>query len=85
MENNINLDQLCAKYGYKFAEEVRKAEGANAKKAVLLITKALSVLQEQGLYAFVLFCKSRPSRERNGAEKIKEIAQELLKLSLIHI
>ena len=85
MENKMNLDQLCAEYGYRFAEEVSRADGFNAKKAEVLITKALGVLQEQGLYAFALFCKSRPSGERAGAEKIETLAKELLKeLNLIN-
>lgn len=72
-----NLDRLCAEYGYKFADETKKAE--------TLITKALGVLQEQGLYAFVLFCDSRGGAEKQGADKIKGITAELLKdkLSLI--
>jgi len=72
-----NLDRLCAEYGYKFADETKKAE--------TLITKALGVLQEQGLYAFILFCDSRGSAEKQGADKIKEITAEILKdkLSLI--
>jgi len=85
MEGEINLDQLCAEYGYKFANEVSKVKDFNAKKAEVLITKALGVLQEQGLYAFALFCKSRPSGERTGAEKIEALAKELLKeLNLIN-
>ena len=85
MENKMNLDQLCAEYGYRFAEEVSRADGFNAKKAEVLITKALGVLQEQGLYSFALFCKSRPSGERAGAEKIETLAKELLKeLNLIN-
>jgi len=85
MEDKINnLDQLCAKYGYRFAEEVSSAKDFNAKKAEVLVTKALSVLQEQGLYAFAIFCKSRPSGERAGAEEIETLAKELLKeLNLI--
>ena len=85
MEDKINnLDQLCAKYGYRFAEEVSRAKDFNAKKAEVLVTKALSVLQEQGLYAFAIFCKSRPSGERAGAEEIETLAKELLKeLNLI--
>jgi CRISPR/Cas system CMR-associated protein Cmr5 small subunit len=74
-----NLDRLCAEYGYKFAEEIKKALNSDAKKAEALVTKALGVLQEQGLYAFVLFCKSRGSTEKEGAEKMKEITTELLK------
>ncbi|MBC7333617.1 MAG: hypothetical protein H5T85_04025 [Actinobacteria bacterium] len=89
-----NLDRLCAEYGHKFADEVSKALGKkenetlkpNPQKAENLVTKALGVLQEQGLYAFVLFCESRGSAEKDGAEKIKDITKELLKekLSLIN-
>ena len=84
MENKINLDQLCAEYGYKFAAKVSKADGLDAKKAEVLITKTLGVLQEQGLYAFALFCESRTSVEKSGAEEIGNLAKELLKkLALI--
>lgn len=65
-----NLDRLCAEYGYKFADEVSDES---------LLTKALGVLQEQGLYAFVLFCVSRGSAEKERAEKIKQITTDLLK------
>lgn len=66
-----NLDQICARYGFKFAEEISKDD---AKKAEKLITDALSVLQEQGLYAFVLFCRSR-----SEAKKLENLTKELLK------
>ncbi|RLE44855.1 hypothetical protein DRJ16_01205 [Candidatus Woesearchaeota archaeon] len=58
----------------------KDAVPSDAKKAEVLITKALGVLQEQGLYAFALFCKSRPSGERAGAEEIEATAKELLKV-----
>lgn len=74
----MNLDQLCAEYGNKFAKEVRQALG-NPKAAESLLTKALGVLQEQGLYAFVLFCESRSSQEKEGAKKIDDLTKELLK------
>jgi len=76
------LDRLCAEYGHKFADKVSKADKFDAKKAEVLLTKALGVLQEQGLYAFVLFCDSRGSAEKSGAEKIKDITKELLKNKL---
>lgn len=77
-----NLDKLCAQYGEWFAREV--SEGWDVKKAETLITKALSVLQEQGLYAFGLFCRSRSGGEKEKAEKIVELTKEMLnKLSLI--
>ena len=79
-----NLDKLCAKYGYEFAEKVSQAFNSDAKKAESLLTKALGVLQEQGLYAFALFCESRGSAESNGAKKITEITTKLLnELNLI--
>lgn len=74
-----NLDRLCADYGYKFADGIKDKFNDDAKKAESLITKALGVLQEQGLYAFGLFCESRGSTEKPGADKLKEIALELLK------
>jgi len=79
-----NLDKLCAKYGYEFAKEVSQDFNSDAKKAESLLTKALGVLQEQGLYAFALFCESRGSAESNGAKKITEITTKLLnELNLI--
>lgn len=74
-----NLDKLCAEYGYRFADEIKKANNFDAKKAESLVTKALGVLQEQGLYAFLLFCESRGTAEKAGADKIKEITAKLLK------
>lgn len=71
-----NLDRLCAEYGYKFAEGVSDES---------LLTKALGVLQEQGIYSFVLFCRSRGSAEKPGSEKIEKTTKEILrdKLKLI--
>lgn len=73
-----NLDRLCAEYGNKFAKEVSEGLG-NAKAAETFITKALGVLQEQGLYAFLLFCESRGDKEKPGAIKIKKLTEEILK------
>jgi len=52
-----NLERLCAEYGERLALEVAGAFDSKdgSKKAVNLITKALGVLQEQGVYAYVLF------------------------------
>lgn len=75
-----NLDRLCAEYGFKFVGEMIGAEGKlDAKKAESLITKALGVLQEQGLYAFLLFCQSRGSAEEKGSQKLIGLTEELLK------
>ena len=58
MIQKTNLDALCAKYGFKIAEKTKNDT---------LITKALGVLQEQGVYAFFLFLKSRGRAEREAA------------------
>ena len=74
--SRINLDQLCARYGWEIADSVQQAIGKNAENH---ITKSLGVLQEDGVYAFFLYQESRGSREKEGAEKIKNCAKELLK------
>ncbi len=74
-----NLDRLCAEFGYKYAKDVTNAINKDADKAENLITKVLGVLQEQGLYAFVLFCKSRSDTEKKGAVIIEKITKELFK------
>jgi hypothetical protein len=72
----FNLDQLCAKYGWQIASEVRQAIGKQAENH---ITKSLGVLQEDGVYAFFLYQASRGQREKAGAEMLQDQAKELLK------
>lgn len=74
--STVNLDQLCAKYGWEIADQVHKAITKNAENH---ITKSLGVLQEDGVYAFFLYQASRGSREKPGAEKLTEQARALLK------
>ncbi len=80
-----NLDRLCAEFGYKYATDVTDAINKDADKAENLITKVLGVLQEQGLYAFVLFCKSRRDTEKKGAVVIEKITKELFKDEQLHL
>ncbi len=75
----MNLDQLCAKYGKNVANAMIGSKEDDAKKAENLITKALGVIQEQGLYAFALFCISRSSSEKKAAKQMKEKIELLLK------
>jgi len=70
-----NLDGLCARYGYQIARDV---SDAIKKAAENHITKSLGVLQEDGVYAFALYQVSRGKREKEGAEKLKGLAQGLL-------
>lgn len=76
--NTVNLDQLCAKYGWQIADEVHRAIGKNAENH---ITKSLGVLQEDGMYAFFLYQASRGSREKPGADKLTKQASALLQES----
>lgn len=70
-----NLDQLCAKHGWKIADQVHQAIGKQAENH---ITKSLGVLQEDGVYAFFLYQASRGLREKPGAEKLAGQANAFL-------
>ena len=66
-----NLDQLAAQYAQKIVAD-GKADIEN------LITKTLGVLQEQGVYAMILFLFSRTSNEKSLAEKTRAHLYDLL-------
>lgn len=68
----LNLDQLAAQYAQKIVTD-GKAEIEN------LITKTLGVLQEQGVYACLLFLFSRTSNEKSLAAKTRPHLYALLK------
>ncbi len=74
--STINLDQLCAKFGWQIASEVRQAIGKNAENH---ITKSLGVLQGDGVYAFFLYQASRGQREKPGADRLTEQTVAFLK------
>lgn len=80
-----NLDKLCANFGDKLARKVCEAFNNDADKAENFILKSLGVLQEQGIYAFTLFCRSRGDAEKRGARVVEELAKELLKDKLLLI
>jgi len=80
--SGVNLDQLCARYGWQIADEVHRAIGKQAENH---ITKSLGVLQEDGVYAFFLYQVSRGAREKPGAEKLKEQATSFLKEAGIEV
>ncbi len=74
--STVNLDQLCAKYGWEIADKVHQAIGKNAENH---ITKSLGVLQGDGVYAFFLYQASRGQREKPGADRLKEQAVAFLR------
>lgn len=77
MSEGVNLDQLCAKYGYDMCQSVNAQ--LDKSKTENLITKSLGVLQEDGVYAFFLFQRSRGEGEKKGAIKLIEQACALLR------
>lgn len=68
----LNLDQLAAQYAQKII-----ADGQTGLEN--LITKTLGVLQEQGVYACLLFLFSRTGNEKSLAEKTRPHLYDLLK------
>lgn len=58
-----NLDFICADYGYRI--------GCNDRVKEALLNKSIGVLQENGVYALMLYLSSRSSSdEKAGADHI---------------
>lgn len=72
----LNLDQKAAHYAQKMVKG--SVEVKDAKAAENLITKALGVLQEQGVYAMMLFLFSRSGAEDEIAPKLRQPLYRLL-------
>ncbi|MFO3796681.1 MAG: type III-B CRISPR module-associated protein Cmr5 [Anaerolineales bacterium] len=70
----LNLDHIAA----KVAQEMVKKAGT-PKELDILVTKTLGVLQENGIYACVLFLDSRGDREKEMAKQIREQLEQALK------
>ncbi len=67
-ETGMNLDRVCAQYGWEIARQVHEALKKSAENH---ITKSLGVLQEDGVYAFFLYQASR------GDQNLGELAAKL--------
>jgi len=63
--NKRHLDWLAAHHAQ---EVIRKTKDEKASDVDNTATKALGILQENGIYACALFLKSRPSSEKNRAD-----------------
>lgn len=72
----INLDKIVAEVGFKLAENFKDKD--DVKKFENVVTKALSVLVEDGLFAFAVWLKSREDMIKYS-EKIINACLELLK------
>jgi len=67
-----NLDLACAKLG--------KTIAANPSKELeKLITSALAVLEEQGIYALFLFLKAQTGKTKENAKGITDVLENFLK------
>lgn len=65
-----NLDRLCAQFGYAMANAVNSVF-SKPTDTENLITKALGILQEDGVYAFFLYLASqiKPNDDSNKRSK----------------
>ena len=81
------LDMKCAEYGSKIVSEIDNA-AEERNKIETMITKTLGVLQEDGVYAFALYSKSKSgdgNTEKKTAMQIFNNTFELLKAGKIEI
>jgi hypothetical protein len=70
LDMSENLDLTCAKAAQEVA---RIAKDDNSKKQLYrLLTQALGVLEEQGVYAFFLFLKTRDSLGDRVVNQLRE-------------
>ena len=74
MEKTLNLDKLAARYSQNMVSD------CNDKIKILerVVTKTLGVLQEQGVYAMILFLFSRSSEEKDVAGFIRKQLYQVL-------
>ena len=84
MDTALNIDQLAAKHSQQVVAKTLKIvpkekEKKMAKTLNNLVTKALGVLQEQGVYAMMLFLFSRTSDEAKIAPVIRKELLEMVK------
>lgn len=61
MDKSLNLDKLSAEHSQSMVS------GGKLDGLERLVTKALGVLQEQGVYAMILFLQSRTGEEKDIA------------------
>ena len=73
----LNLDFECAKISEQIKNVLLTSEPKARKEAESLITKAIGVLQEDGIYAFYLYLKAR---QKPIYTSIEEETMKLLKM-----
>lgn len=78
MNRISNLDQRAAQSAQAIIAKAQKEEG-QLKRLDVFITKTLGVLQEQGVYACMLFLYSRTDTEKPKACIVRDQLLRLLK------
>ena len=68
-----NLDYICAEYGRRIGDDA----AIEPELLERMVNKAIGVLQENGVYALVLYLSSRGSREQAVARNIKAALKKL--------
>lgn len=78
-QNVINLDRICAEFGYRICQSVQQ-EFKKKSDTENLITKSLGVLQEDGVYAFFLYLaaqiKDKGEKEKSSSKAARALADK---------
>ncbi len=72
-----NLDRISAEIGFKLVNSFTRKE--DFEKLETLVTKAIGVLIEDGLLAYVVWLRSLSDKEKKYTRKIEEGSINLLK------
>lgn len=79
MKTISNMDQLAARHAQNMVSNTQDKEKKLVETLDRLVTKTLGVLQEQGVYAMMLFLLSRTSDEAKITPVIRKELLEMVK------
>jgi len=77
METKPPVDKILAEVGFDLAENFKEKDDAG--KLETIINKAIGVLIEDGLLAYVIWLKSREKKEEKYTTKILKKTEDLLR------
>lgn len=76
-KNRLPLDKISAEIGFDLAERFK--EGDDADKLETIVTKAIGILIEDGLLAYVIWLESRGKKEKEYTKEILDKSKDLLR------
>ncbi|WP_202319140.1 hypothetical protein [Archaeoglobus neptunius] len=76
-KNKLTIDKISAKIGFDLAKKFTNKDDAD--KLETIVTKAIGVLIEDGLLAYVIWLKSRGEKERKYATEILNKSKDLIR------